>query len=99
MLELKEKVCLEINEKLKEYKKLIIIDEVDFERLLNEKSTDGVLVLGESEFAQAVFDLYKTYEFTDKINLFFEREQYGGIINLLKTGILSDEEAVEAILR
>lgn len=98
MVELKENPSLEINEKLKKNKKLII-EEFEFQRLLNKKKTHGVLVLGESEFAQTISDLYKTYEFTDKINLFVERDQYGGIMNLLKTGILSDEEAVEAILR
>ena len=89
---------LKLEEYLKYINKIVFASENGLEGLKNKNST-MVVVLEESGFSQYLFDLYKTYEFTDKISLFFEREQYGGIMNLLKTGILSDEEVVEAILR
>lgn len=42
--------------------------------------------------------LYLTYEFSDRFVLVSEQEQYGTIFNYVDTGILTEKEAVKAIL-
>lgn len=47
---------------------------------------------------QELYDLYMTYEFSDKFSLFADGRQYGTIFNYVATGILTQREAVMAIL-
>lgn len=50
------------------------------------------------EEACELSQLYLTYEFSDRFALISEQEQYGTIFNYVDTGILTEEEAVKAIL-
>ena len=42
--------------------------------------------------------LYSLYDFTDNITMISETYQYGSLFNYVKTGILTPEEMVEALL-
>lgn len=50
------------------------------------------------EELQQIFDLYRTYEFTDKITVISDTNQYGSIFDFYKNGILTEEEVLAALL-
>lgn len=50
------------------------------------------------EDAKELYQLYLTYDFSDKFFFLSGNLQYGTIFNYVDTGILSEEEAVTAIL-
>lgn len=53
-----------------------------------------------SEKLRVILDLYYTYEFSDKIHLISDQEnKYANIFNFVKTGVLTKEEAFEALLK
>lgn len=43
-----------------------------------------------------LFQLYSTYEFSDRIHVLTDSPQYGGLLNYVRTGELSLEEALLA---
>lgn len=45
---------------------------------------------------QDLFQLYSTYEFSDRIHVLTDSPQYGGLLNYVRTGELSLEEALQA---
>ena len=51
----------------------------------------------EAEFA-AIQKLYHTYEFSDHIHFVALNDQYGSLFNYVKTGLLTEEEMIEALL-
>ncbi len=46
----------------------------------------------------AALELYRMYEFCDKFIVLSESEQYGSIWNYVKKGMISPEEALDAVL-
>lgn len=50
------------------------------------------------EEARELCGLYFTYEFSDRFVVFSDNRQYGTIFNYADTGIVTEEEAVKAIL-
>jgi len=44
-------------------------------------------------------DLFYMYEFSDRFRVISREDGYGNIFNLVDNGILTDEEAFEAILK
>ena len=45
---------------------------------------------------QDLFQLYSTYEFSDRIHILTDSPQYGSLLNYVRTGELSLEEALFA---
>jgi len=45
-----------------------------------------------------ILEYYRMYEFTDRLKILGENKQFGGLVNYLKNGILTEEEVFEAIL-
>ena len=43
--------------------------------------------------------IYHMYEFSNRFSLFSQEDGFGGLYNLVKTGILTEEEAITAFLR
>ncbi len=43
-------------------------------------------------------DLYRLYEFSDRITVISDTDQYGGIMNYVKNGVMTLEEAVASLL-
>lgn len=48
--------------------------------------------------AEDLYKLYLTYEFSDRFIAFAELNQYGSLFHYIETGILTEEEAVRAML-
>lgn len=48
---------------------------------------------------QSAFQLYNAYEFSDHFHVLTDCRQYGGLLNYVRTGILTMEEAVDVFLR
>lgn len=42
-------------------------------------------------------DMYRVYEYTDKCILISDRSQYPSMINYVRTGLLTEEEMIEAL--
>lgn len=53
--------------------------------------------IGEGEMAD-ILDMYRLYEFSDRLVLFSQEENFGGLLNFVDTGILTMDEAVESLL-
>lgn len=47
---------------------------------------------------QDILSLYRLYEFSDKAVTVFDTDQYGSLFNFVKTGILTKQEMVDALL-
>lgn len=45
-----------------------------------------------------LLEIYRLYDFSDKITVVSESNQYGTLLNYVKTGILTMEEMVDALL-
>ena len=50
------------------------------------------------EEMEEILNLYRMYEFSDKITVLSEDIQYANMINYVKAGLLTPEEMVEALL-
>lgn len=59
---------------------------------------DASCVVLSHEDARELYQLYLTYEFSDKFSFLSGNMKYGTIFNYVESGILSEEEAVKAIL-
>ena len=74
----------------------VLCDEVEIERFfpvhMNKISLD-------EETYTTLRQLYLTYEFSDKFRMISMDGNYGTIWNYVKTGLLTPEEAVEALLK
>ena len=62
------------------------VSECDMVRRISPKEMDEVL------------EVYRMYEFSDKVMLISDSVQHGSLINYVKTGIITKEEMVEALL-
>ena len=45
-----------------------------------------------------VIEMYRMYDFSDKVFVISDSEQFGSMFNYVKSGILSKEEMVDALL-
>ncbi|MCI9143519.1 MAG: hypothetical protein HFH87_13055 [Lachnospiraceae bacterium] len=48
---------------------------------------------------QELLRLYRMYEFSDRVALFSQEDNFGGLHNYVKTGVFTLEEAVSAFLQ
>ncbi len=89
----------------KEYERIILVDGVNSTSLadsimayIKKNNYDlRVVVLLAGDFEDFT-TLFKIYEFSDKIKLFGRNKQYGGLMNLVDTGLWTEEQVFEAIL-
>ena len=45
-----------------------------------------------------ILNFYRMYDFSDKITVISDSDQFGSLINYVKTGILTKQEMVDALL-
>lgn len=50
------------------------------------------------EEAEALYGLYSMYEFSDRFQIISRTETYGDVFQLVDTGLITLEEAIEALL-
>ena len=84
--------CAELEKR--EIKDFMVLYHMDSNYNNMNKNTMGIAY---DEFHE-LLKFYKSYDFSDKIVLVSENAQYGSLFNLVKTGILSKQEMVEALL-
>lgn len=53
----------------------------------------------DAEEVDAIRRIYFTYDFSDHFYILSDSPQYGGLLNYVKTGIMTMEEVFETILR
>ena len=91
---------MDVNELLDKYDMIFLVqneckDElVDKMILYCKEHNKNVLFTYNDE----VKKLYTTYEFSDRVKLLTFSNQYGNIFNLVRNGIITLEEAIEALL-
>ncbi len=54
-------------------------------------------IITEQEYS-SILQLYRMYEFTDKLRIVSHFLQFGSMLNYLSTGIITEEEYFEALL-
>ena len=59
-----------------------------------EESEDYVL----KSYMEDVLKIYRMYDFSDRILVISDSDQFGNMFNYVKNGLLSKEEMVEALL-
>lgn len=64
----------------------------------NSMSDDQELVNLSDKEMKELLEMYYVYDFSDKIIAFMESVQYGSMFNYNKTGILTRQEIVDALL-
>ncbi len=64
-----------------------------------EKYTDSKCTKKiDRKMMEDVIELYKTYDFSDKIIVLDKSEQYGDLLNYVRNGVLTVEEMIDALL-
>lgn len=62
------------------------------------QSEKKVLILS-AEKNKELAELYYTYEFSDKVRIIGGDKQHGDLLNLIDSGLITEQEAFELILR
>lgn len=62
--------------------------------ILNTNIMNGISDRDSKEFLR----IYGLYDFSDKVSVISDAEQYGNLYNYVKNGILTREEMIEALL-
>lgn len=86
-----------MNRPFTEKKYLVLLNDIEVLRNIEEYIIDVVL-LSRKEFDE-LMQIYRMYEFTDRITLVSEKNNFPGILNYLHNGILSEQECFEALLK
>lgn len=74
-------------------KKILIMGNIDY----SDMDTINSQKLSETEYNK-IYELYSTYEFSDKIQFMTETSQYANLQNYVKTGLLTQSEMYDALL-
>ena len=99
-------MCSELIKLTKEYDRIIVIDDIDTHVLMDKFLSSGAFHNCKKKIAvlladecRDLYSLYKTYEFTDQIVILGRSKQFGGLMNLVDAGLLTEEQVFDAILR
>lgn len=76
-------------------KKVLILSQMEE---LNQQNWNGKYYQISNKEQRELCRLYKMYEFSDHFLILSDCPQYGGVLNYVKTGILTKEEAFESVL-
>ena len=52
----------------------------------------------ETEDMENIMELYRTYDFSDKVTVITDNGIYGNLFNYMNTGVLTKREMIEALL-
>lgn len=63
-----------------------------------KNTTSKVKVISADEYPEMT-SLFYMYEFSDKVRIIGRSDQYGGLLNLVDAGLITEEEVFEAIMR
>lgn len=56
---------------------------------------EGIRIISEQELEE-ILNLFRLYEFTDNLQVIGESQNFGGLLNYVKTGVLTEMEFFEA---
>lgn len=91
---------MNIDELLKKYHKIFLVKNENKDELVCEvirycnEHHKNILFLDNEE----MYQLYNTYEFSDKVKCLTESKQYGNIFNFVRNGVITLDEAIEALI-
>ncbi len=74
-------------------KKILILSDTEFS--YTDSSNYIYRKIGRDE-AKEIENLYRMYEFSDRIIMLSESPQYGGLVNYVKTGVMTMEEVIRS---
>ena len=60
-------------------------------------SGDTIRVISEQD-VKDILEVYYMYEFSNRLHVIGDNQQFGGLLNYLKTGILTEKEFFETII-
>lgn len=83
-----------IKETIEENTKIVCVDNSISSEVKKELVERGAVV----EERPDMEDLYRLYDFSDKVQLLVDDGSFPGILNYVKTGVITEEEMIKAIL-
>lgn len=89
---------LDIVQLLSEKLVLKNISHVEIWQSIEEKYNNELSKYVSKEFIDKAISIYRMYDFSDKVFVISDSVQYGSLFNYVKTGILTKQEMVDALL-
>lgn len=94
---------------LRKYDQIVLIDDSNdlfadgiieqfMKSHLYRSSSKKILILSAKKYGELVL-LYHTYEFSDRFKLIGRSSQYGTLFNYVDNGLLTEDEALELLLK
>ena len=74
------------------------ISHVEIWQSIDETSNSELSRYVLKEVVDKVLNIYRMYDFSDKVFVISDSDQYGSLFNYVKTGILTKQEMVDALL-
>ena len=74
------------------------ISNVEIWQSIEEKPYSELSKFVSREIVDKSICIYRMYDFSDKVFIISDSDQYGNLFNYVKTGILTKQEMVEALL-
>ena len=88
---------MQIQQLLDKYEKIVVAD-ASLAKKLMPLQTEKVKVVSTQEGQAAeILDLYRTYEFSDRVIFISNDSNYGTLYNYVRAGIITEREFIEAI--
>lgn len=94
---------------IKEYDLILLVEDYDnsfskdlvdrLKRCDAYKQSDKKICIFGADECKDMISLYYTYEYSDKVKVVGRSRQYGGLFNLVEAGLITYNQAFEAILR
>lgn len=75
-----------------------LMENVEIWHCINDVEQGSRLRRISAEEMKDVLEIYRIYDFSDKVIFISDSEQYGNLFNYVNNGILTTEEMVEALL-
>lgn len=72
--------------------------DVEIWQSIEAKSNNKQTKYVSKEIVDIAVDIYNMYDFSDKVFVVSRPDQYGSLFNYVKTGILTSQEMVDALL-
>lgn len=74
------------------------VSHVEIWQSIDEKSDSELSIYVSKDVVEKAVNMYHMYDFSDKVFVISDSDQYGSLFNYVKTGILTAQEMVDALL-
>lgn len=79
-------------------KKVLILSNADIDHTNHMNHSNCAYRRLTGEELEALQRMYNMYEFSDRFQVLSDSPQYGGLLNYVKTGLMTEEDVFQALL-